>query len=80
MREKTEWHRIVVPEPLVREVERGVRRGSRLFVEGSLEYRTWRDRSGVERWATEIVARDLLVLDPPSRTTGDASARRRTER
>jgi single-strand DNA-binding protein len=66
-RQKTEWHRVIAWDELVRQVER-VRRGERVYVEGRVEYRSWEDRAGRTRRATEIIAQDLWVL-------GDGGAR-----
>jgi single-strand DNA-binding protein len=59
--ERTEWHRVIVLDALAQEVAR-VRRGERVYVEGRLEYRSWEDRAGRTRWATEIIAQELWVL------------------
>ncbi|MDP9196155.1 MAG: single-stranded DNA-binding protein [Pseudomonadota bacterium] len=75
-REKTEWHRIAVySDALVGIIERFVRKGSKLFVEGALETRKWTDQSGQERYTTEVVLKqfrgELTLLD--SRSGGDSS-------
>jgi single-strand DNA-binding protein len=55
-RDKTEWHRIAVfNERLADIVERFVKKGSKLYVEGQLQTRKWTDQSGQERYTTEIV-------------------------
>ena len=54
-REKTEWHRIVVfNENLIGVIERSVKKGSPLFLEGQIETRSWNDK-GQEKYITEIV-------------------------
>ena len=60
--EKTEWHRIVVWDKLVDVVERFVRKGDRVYVEGEIEYRQYQDKDGNTRYTTEIRARDLVLL------------------
>jgi len=56
--EKTEWHRITIwPDTLVDIVEKYVRKGDKIYVEGQLETRKWTDNSGAERFSTEIVVR-----------------------
>ena len=60
--EKTEWHRIVVWDHLVDVVERYLRKGDRVYVEGEIEYRQYQDKDGVTKYATEIRARDLVLL------------------
>jgi single-strand DNA-binding protein len=55
-REKTEWHRIVVwPEHLVGVVERFISKGTKVYIEGSLQTRKWTDNQGQEKYTTEIV-------------------------
>jgi len=55
-KEKTEWHKIVVFQAgLVDIVKKYIKKGSKLFVEGSLQTRKWQDKSGVEKYTTEVV-------------------------
>ena len=55
-KEKTEWHRVVVfNEGLVGVVENYVKKGTKLYIEGSLQTRKWTDDSGIEKYTTEIV-------------------------
>lgn len=55
-KEKTEWHRIVVfSDGLVNVIKNYVKKGSKLFVEGSLQTRKWEDSSGQEKYTTEVV-------------------------
>jgi single-strand DNA-binding protein len=59
-KERTEWHRISVwNEGLVGIVERYVRKGDKVYIEGKLETRKWTDQSGQERESTEIVLRSF---------------------
>ncbi len=67
-REKTEWHRVVVfNEGLVGIIKNLVKKGSRLYIEGSLQTRKWQDSSGIEKYTTEIVLQNyganLILLD-----------------
>ena len=67
-RERTEWHRIaVLNDNLINVVERYLRKGSKVYVEGQLETRKWTDQSGQERYTTEVVLRpyrgELTMLD-----------------
>jgi single-strand DNA-binding protein len=71
--EKTDWHRVVAWDRLADLVQRGVRKGDRLYVEGRLEYRSWADPAGRTRYATEVVAEDLIPLAGPA-TAGAATA------
>lgn len=61
--QKTEWHRVIAWDRLADVAERFVKRGDRLFVEGRLEYRSWEDPTGRTRYATEVIADDLIPLD-----------------
>ena len=55
-KEKTEWHRVVVfNEGLVGVVENYIKKGTKLYIEGSLRTRKWTDDSGTEKYTTEIV-------------------------
>ncbi|HEX5437134.1 MAG TPA: single-stranded DNA-binding protein [Gemmatimonadaceae bacterium] len=60
--EKTEWHRCVVWGTLADIVEQYVRKGDKLYVQGSIEYRQWQDKEGQTRYTTEINVRELLML------------------
>lgn len=60
--ERTEWHRVVVWGRLVEVVERFVKRGERLFVEGEIHYRSYEDGEGVTRQVTEVSAKEVLLL------------------
>ena len=67
-REKTEWHSVaIMSEGLVNVVERYLKKGSNVYVEGQLETRKWQDQSGQDRYTTEIVLRGfnstLQMLD-----------------
>lgn len=68
MREKTEWHRVVIfSEPLVKVAENYLRKGSKVYIEGQLETRKWQDQSGQDKYSTEVVLRpyrgELTMLD-----------------
>lgn len=66
-KEKTEWHRVVIfNDRLSDACEKYLRKGSKVYLEGSLETRKWTDQSGQEKYSTEIVLRqfhgDLQML------------------
>lgn len=72
-REKTEWHRVVVfGEGLVRVCESYLKKGAKVYVEGSLQTRKWQDRDGNDKYTTEVVLQGfggvLTMLD--SRNSG----------
>ena len=59
-REKTEWHTVsIMSEGLVGVVERFLKKGSKVYIEGQLETRKWQDQSGQDRYSTEVVLRGL---------------------
>ncbi|AYA42226.1 single-stranded DNA-binding protein [Xenorhabdus nematophila] len=55
MREKTEWHRVVIFGKLAEVAGEYLRKGSQVYIEGSLQTRKWQDQSGQDRYTTEIV-------------------------
>ncbi|GAN97008.1 single-stranded DNA-binding protein Ssb [Komagataeibacter europaeus NBRC 3261] len=74
-RERTEWHRVVIFNERIGDVaERFLRKGRKVYLEGSLQTRKWTDQSGQDRYTTEVVVDrfrgDLVLLD--SNRGGDA--------
>ena len=63
VQEHTDWHTIIAWRGLADIVEKLVKRGSRVYVEGKIQSRTFEDREGNKRYITEIVADNLLLLD-----------------
>ena len=61
--ESTEWHRIVAWGKLAEICNQYLQKGSRIYLEGKLQTRKWQDREGTERFITEVVARDMKMLD-----------------
>ncbi|MDP1602119.1 MAG: single-stranded DNA-binding protein [Legionella sp.] len=61
--ERTEWHRVVCFNRLGEIAGEYIRKGSKLYVEGSLRTRKWQDPQGQDRYTTEIVASDIQMLD-----------------
>lgn len=77
-KERTEWHRIsVMNDNLVGVVERFLKKGSKVYVEGQLETRKWQDQSGQDKYTTEVVLRpyrgELTMLDGANRGGGGDS-------
>ena len=60
--EKTEWHRVVFFAGLAGVVRDYLKKGSQIYVEGRLQTRKWQDKSGVDRYTTEIVASEMKML------------------
>lgn len=61
--ERTEWHRVVFFNRLGEIAGEYLRKGSKVYVEGSLRTRKWQDQSGQDRYTTEIVASEMQMLD-----------------
>ena len=60
--ERTEWHRVVFFDRLAEIAAEYLRKGSQVYVEGSIQTRKWQDQSGQDRYTTEIKARDMTML------------------
>jgi single-strand DNA-binding protein len=59
-REKTEWHTVAIfTEGLVGVVERYLKKGAKVYIEGKLQTRKWQDQSGQDRYSTEVVLQGL---------------------
>lgn len=70
-KEKTEWHRVVIfNEGLCKVAEQYLKKGSKVYIEGSLQTRKWQDKDGQDKYSTEIVLQGfnstLTMLDSPS--------------
>ena len=70
-KERTEWHSVAVfGDGLVRVCQQYLHKGSKVYIEGSLQTRKWQDQSGNDRYSTEIVVQGfggtLKMLDGPS--------------
>src|ERR1700760_3650233 len=66
-KEKTEWHRVVIFGNLAEIAEKYLKKGSKVYVSGSLQTRKWTDQSGAEKYTTEVVLQgfggELTMLD-----------------
>jgi single-strand DNA-binding protein len=64
-KEVTDWHDIVVWRGLAEVVEKYVKKGYKVYVEGKLKKRSWQDKEGNTRYTTEIIADELSILSRP---------------
>jgi len=69
-KERTEWHTVkIFTEGLVNVAERYLRKGSKVYIEGSLTTRKWQDQAGADRYSTEVTLQgfnaSLVMLDGP---------------
>ena len=69
---ETEWHRIVAWRRLAEICSEYLGKGRLIYVEGRLRTRSWEDRDGNKRWTTEIIARDIQMLE--SKTSAGESS------
>ncbi len=60
--DRTEWHRVVFFARLAEVVGEYLRKGSQVYIEGRLQTRKWQDKSGNDRYSTEIVANEMQML------------------
>ena len=77
-RERTEWHRVVIfNDRLVDVVERFLKKGAKIYIEGQLQTRKWTDQSGQEKYTTEIVLQryrgELTMLDSRGAGAGEGA-------
>ncbi|MBR1601040.1 MAG: single-stranded DNA-binding protein [Alphaproteobacteria bacterium] len=78
-KERTEWHRIVIfNSALADTAERYLRKGSKVYIEGQLQTRTWKDNNGNDRYTTEVVLQNysgtLMMLDARNSDAGSMEA------
>ncbi len=63
--ERTEWHNIVMWNRLAQTVEKYVRKGDKLYIEGKLRYRSYDDQNGIKRTVVEVYADNMEMLGSP---------------
>jgi single-strand DNA-binding protein len=76
LQERTEWHRVVMFDRLAEIAAEYLRKGSQVYIEGSLRTRKWQDKDGNDRYTTEIRAGEMQMLG--GRSGGGAPAMNRT--
>lgn len=69
-KESTEWHRVVFFERLAEVAGEYLKKGAKVYIEGRLRTQKWQDQNGHDRYTTEIIARDMHMLDSRSGGTG----------
>ena len=72
--ERTEWHRVALFGRLAEIAGEYLRKGSKVYIEGSLRTRKWQDKQGNDRYSTEIVGNDMQMLDGRGGGAGGAAA------
>jgi len=71
--EKTEWHRVVAFNRLAEIIGQYVKKGSKIYIEGSLRTRKWQDKEGKDHYTTEVVANEMQMLDSKGGAGGMSS-------
>jgi single-strand DNA-binding protein len=61
-KERTEWHKVAMFNRLAEVAAEYLRKGSQVYIEGKLRTRKWQDKSGQDRWTTEIIADEMQML------------------
>lgn len=61
--DRTEWHRVVLYNRLGEIAGEYLKKGSKVYIEGSLRTRKWQDKSGQDRYTTEIIGNEMQMLD-----------------
>ncbi len=72
--ERTEWHRVVFFNKLAEIVGEHLKKGSKVYIEGSLRTRKWQDKSGQDKYTTEIIASEMQMLDSRGDQGGQQAA------
>ncbi len=62
-KEQTEWHRVIFFNRLAEIAAEYLRKGSKVYIEGALRTRKWQDKEGRDQYTTEIVAKEMQLLD-----------------
>src|SRR5690606_14832881 len=75
MQERTEWHRVVFFNKLAEIAGEYLKKGSKVYVEGSLRTRKWQGQDGQDRYTTEIVVSDMQMLDGRGEGAGSGQPR-----
>ena len=73
--ENTDWHDIVVWRGLAEVVEKYVKKGHKVYVEGKLKKRSWQDKEGITRYSTEVIADEMTMLSSPGGLEDTATLR-----
>lgn len=66
----TEWHNVVIWERLADYAAQRLKKGSKIYLEGSLKHRSYEGKDGVTRYITEVLARELVAFDRPESSGG----------
>lgn len=68
--ERTEWHRVVLQNKLGEIAQQYLKKGSQVYIEGSIRTRKWQNQQGEDQYTTEIVGRNMTMLDSKHSSNG----------
>jgi single-strand DNA-binding protein len=74
--ERTEWHRVVFYNRTAEVAGEYLRKGSKVYIDGSLRTRKWQDKNGADRYTTEIIGNEMQMLDSRGGNPSDPSSAR----
>lgn len=77
--ERTEWHRVALFGRLAEVAGQYLRKGSKVYIEGSIRTRKWQDKDGKDRYSTEIMGNELIMLDGKPQQSSQGSSQRPTQ-
>jgi single-strand DNA-binding protein len=70
--ERTEWHRIVAWRGLGEVCGKYLQKGSQVYIEGKIQTKSWEDKDGIQRYATDIIAQNMQMLGGPKQGGGQS--------
>ena len=68
--ERTEWHRVIAWQKTAENIAKYCKKGSQIYIEGKLQTKKWMDKTGENRYTTEIIAHTVQFLDSKEKTEG----------
>jgi single-strand DNA-binding protein len=69
-KESTEWHRVVAWNKLAEICGEHLKKGAKVYIEGKIQTRKWQDKNGNDKYTTEVIAREMKMLDSSGGNTG----------
>ena len=72
--ERTDWHNIVASNRIAQVIDKYVHKGDKLYIEGKLRTRSYNDKSGAQRYITEVYVENLEMLTPKNSSTPESSS------
>lgn len=69
--ERTEWHRVVIYGKMAEIASKYMKKGTKVYIEGSLRTRKWQDKSGQDKYTTEIICNDMQLIDSKGSNSSD---------